>query len=116
RQYKTEVIVVECHRARPLASKDGHAPLTGDVVRPFGSVWMPMQFAHTARLNDDQSCRDVFRRQEVARVNNTNFTALGSLRGSHARHLEGVFVSGFDATPANSSLVLCQRCGQIRSK
>jgi hypothetical protein len=65
-RHKTDVIGVEVHRARSFTGKDCHAPLTGEVVLPFGSVWMPMQFAHTTRLNDDQGCRDVFRRPEVA--------------------------------------------------
>ena len=77
---------------------------------------MPMQFAHTTGLNGHQGCSNIFRGEEIARVNDANFTAPRFLRGGHRRHLEGVLVRGFDATPANSSLVLCQRCGQICSK
>jgi hypothetical protein len=38
------------------------------------------------------------------------------MREDHSRHVESASVGGFDATPANGSLVLYQRDGQVRSK
>lgn len=114
--YDANVIGVEVHRARSFAGKDCHAPLTAKVVLPFRSVWMPMQFAQTTRLNGDQGCSDIFRHWEVMRVNHANGTAPRLLRGGHSLHSERVLVGGFDATAANSGLVLCQRCGQVRGK
>ena len=74
-------------------------------------VRMPMQYAETAWLNSDQGCTDIFRRQEVVRINHPGFAALGSMREGRTRHAESVLVAGFDATSANRSLVLRQRCG-----
>jgi len=47
---------------------------------------------------------------------NCRSAARGLMRGDHSRHVESASVGGFDATPANRSLVLCQRGGQVRSK
>jgi hypothetical protein len=75
---------------RPVAIKHCHAPLTRNPVLPFRSVWMPMKFAQTTRLNGDQGCSNIFRRQEVVRVSDANFTDIQGegrrLAADSARH------------------------------
>src|SRR5258708_25856172 len=78
RRHKTDVIGVEVHRARPFACKDCHPPLTAKVVLPFRSVWMPMQFAQTTRLNGDQGRSDIFRHREVMRRSEEHTSELQS--------------------------------------
>jgi len=75
-----------------------------------------MQFPQTTRLNGDRGCSDIFRRQEVTRVNYANFTAPRLLRGGHSLHSKSVLVRGFGPTTPTAALSCARDAGKSAGK